>query len=172
MAHTNEDGGAVVVVAIIGETKILLIKETTKPEPHYWKFVSERLKNDRFGRLEPILNGLRAGVAEEAGLVLEARFENDEVREIIDPRVKAYRQLLRSHVLPHPRPHRRHFWGVCVSDALIEQLSGKNLTGDVNEEIVTQAFSLQELEKMVDFLPGHRKLLEELKEAMRKEAAC
>lgn len=156
-------GGAVIVVALIGETKILLIKETTKPLPHYYKLVSETLLDG-----EPILNALCRGVAEEAGLKeLETRMLNDQVVEILDPRLKAVKMLIPSHMLMKPTPHRRHFWGLMATDELIMSLSGQHLTGDVNEEIDTMAFDLSELEKMVDLLPKHRELIQNLLQPAR-----
>lgn len=151
-------GGAVIVATIIGETKILLIKETTKPTPHYFKLVSETLLEG-----ESILNALCRGVAEEAGLKdLKVREVNGQVVEIIDPRLKAARQLIPSHMLMKPSPHRRHFWGLVTSDEVIMSLSGKHLTGDVDEEIDTMAFDLSELDKMVDLLPKHRELINQI----------
>jgi ADP-ribose pyrophosphatase YjhB (NUDIX family) len=157
--HTQHvRGGAVIVAAIIGETKILLIKETTKPTPHYFKLVSETLLEG-----EPILNALCRGVAEEAGLKdLKVREVNGQVVEIIDPRLTAVKQLIPSHMLVKPSPHRRHFWGLMTTDEVIMSLSGKHLTGDVNEEIDTMAFDLSELEKMVDLLPKHRELINQI----------
>jgi ADP-ribose pyrophosphatase YjhB (NUDIX family) len=146
------------VVAIIGETKILLIKETTKPLPHYWKLVSETLLQD-----EPILNALNRGVGEEAGLKdLEVRELNGQVVEFTDPRLKAVRQLIRSHLVSKPQQHRRHFWGLMTSDEVIMSLSGKHLTGDVDEEIDTMAFDLSDLEGMMDLLPKHRELIKQI----------
>ncbi len=163
MRHIPNDQtqmGAVVVAAILGETKILLIKETTKPTPHYWKLISETMEPG-----EPILDALQRGVSEEAGLELEVRRSSDNtVAEIIDGRVKVAQQLIRSHVLEKPRPHRRHFWGILTSDEVVMSLSGKHLTGDVNEEIDTMAFDKADLEKMVDLLPRHRELIMQLKQ--------
>ena len=153
-------GGAVIVAAIIGEKKILLIKETTKPLSHFWKLVSETLLDG-----ESILNALRRGVGEEAGLNdLKVREIGGQVIEIIDPRLKAVKQLIASHMLTKPTAHRRHFWGLVTSDDVINSLSGKHLTGDVNEEIETQAFDLSDLEGMVDLLPRHRELIKQIPE--------
>ena len=163
MQHEQTDkvqGGAVIVAAIIGEEKILLIKETTKPLPHYFKLVSETLLDG-----EHILNALCRGVAEEAGLKdLGTRAPNGQVVEVLDPRLKAVKMLVRSHMLMKPVPHRRHFWGLVTTDELIMSLSGKHLTGDENEEIDTYAFDLSELEGMVDLLPQHRELIMQLKQ--------
>ena len=150
-------GGAVVVVAILGETKILLIQETTKPKPHYWKLIAETLEPG-----EPILNALWGGVREEAGLELSVRRLNGQVVEIADGRLKAAKQLLRSQWVQSHFPHHRHFWGLLTTDEVVQTLSGKHLQGDKNEEIDTMAFDLADLEKMVDFHPVHRKLIEQL----------
>ncbi len=153
-------GGAAVVIAIMGEKKILLIKETTKPRPHFWKFVGETVEPG-----EPILNALWGGVREEAGLELEARRVGGKVVEIIDPRIKVTRQLLPPHWVQSHTPHKRHFWGLMTTDEVVLALSGKHHTGDVNEEIDTLAFDLSELDKMPDFHPQHRKLIGELQRA-------
>lgn len=151
-------GGAVIVAAIIGESKILLIKETTKPTPHFWKLVSETLLPD-----ESILDGLCRGVAEEAGLVgLEGRKINDQMVKLTDPRLKVAKQLIPSHMVQRPTPHRRHFWGLLTTDKVVMSLSGQRLTGDTNEKIETLAFDLAELEDMVDLLPRHRQLIEQI----------
>lgn len=156
-------GGAVVVAAILGETKILLIKERTKPLPHYWKLVSETVEPG-----EPILDALQRGVGEEAGLKLEVRRGTDgKVIEITDQRLNAVKQLAASHMIAGKFPHRRHFWGLLTSDHVVMSLSGQQLTGDVNEEIETQAFDLAELETMVDLLPKHRELIQQLKQPAR-----
>jgi len=156
--HEKEQSpGAVVVAAIIGETSILLIKEVTKPTPHYWKLVSETVENG-----EPILDALQRGVAEEAVLKLEVRLANGQVVEIIDKRINVARQLVPSHMLWKPTTHRRHFWGLMTTDEVVQSLSGQKLTGDKNEEIETKAFPLAELGKMAEFrefLPHHDKLI-------------
>lgn len=150
--HT--EGGTVVIAAILGETKILLIKEITKPIPHFWKLVSETVEPR-----ESILAALCRGVEEEAGLKLETRQANGTVVEIIDPRIRSAKQLAPSHMVQGKYPHRRHFWGLLTTDDVVMSLSGKHLTGDVNEEIDTMAFDLFELEVMVDLLPQHREII-------------
>ncbi|MBI2030278.1 hypothetical protein HYT05_01505, partial [Candidatus Kaiserbacteria bacterium] len=55
-----------IVVATIGETLVLFILETTKPKPHYWKFVSERFNSD-----ESVLSALCRALSEEAGFEVE-----------------------------------------------------------------------------------------------------
>lgn len=159
MQHPTKQvpGGAVVIAAILGETKILLIKETTKPTPHYWKLISETVEEG-----ESILSALVRGVGEEGGFNLEVRTSGGQVVEITDQRLKAARQLVPSHLVPKPQPHKRHFWGLLTTDAVICSLSGKHLTGDVNEEIDTLAFDLSELETMVDLLPKHRELIKQV----------
>ena len=143
-----------VVAAIIGETKILLIKERTKPTPHYWKLVSETVEPG-----EPILNALWGGLREEAGLILNVRRINGQVVEIIDERLKVAKQLIPSHMVAGHFPHQRHFWGLLTTDEVVMSLSGQQLTGDINEEIETMAFDLAELEGVVDLLPKHRELI-------------
>ena len=153
------EGGAVVVVAIVGKTKILLIKETTKPLPHFWKLVSETVEPG-----EPILNTLWSGVQEEAGLELGVRREDGEVVDFVDDRADVV-EACPPHWVPHKyRPHTRYFYGIITSDAIIQSLSGQHLIGDENEKIETQAFDLAELEGMVDFIPKQRELIEKLRQ--------
>jgi ADP-ribose pyrophosphatase YjhB (NUDIX family) len=148
------------VAAIVGPTQILLIKETTKPTPHFFKLVSETCEPD-----EPVLNALWGGLREEAGLELSVERDGDgKVTRVVDERVSV-QELLSPHTVEGHHSHTRYFYGVVAkSDALIHSLSGKHLTGDKNEEIDTQAFSLRELEAMVDLLPKHRELILQLRE--------
>ena len=158
----HRPGGAVIVVAILGETKILLIQESTKPLPHYWKLVSETLGKD-----EPVLEGLCRGVYEEAGLQLQVRYGvHGTITEVIDPRVQCLKPLVPSHMLPSQIPHRRHFWGILTTDEVVMSLSGKHLEGDTNEQIDTMAFNLDELGTMVDLLPTHEELIQMMKRAV------
>jgi ADP-ribose pyrophosphatase YjhB (NUDIX family) len=150
----HRPGGAAIIVAILGETKILLIRETTKPLPHCWKLVSETLGKD-----EPILDGLCRGVDEEAGLRLEVRLTNGKVFSVTDPRIIVVAELVPSHMVPSEVPHRLHFWGLLTTDEVVMSLSGRHLEGDTNEKIDTMAFNLSELEAMDDLLPPHRELI-------------
>lgn len=151
-------GGAVVVVALLGETEILLIRETTKPRPHLWKLVSETAEPG-----EPILNTLWGGVREEAGFNMKARLnERGEVVGIIDPSVVAVKELAPPEWVSGRgvrAPHWRHFWGVLTTDHVIKRLSGKHLSGDENEEIDTQAFPLASLQTLPDLLHQHAEMI-------------
>lgn len=155
----RKPGGAVVIVALIGETKVLLGMEITKPLPHYWKFVGETVLPG-----ESILSALCRGVAEETGLKLEVRKDGDQVVEITDKRVIAVGQLLPSEDVASAVPHRRHVWGIKVSDGVIESLSGQRLQGDPNETIETGVFDRSTFDLMPNFHPAHRKLMERIKE--------
>ena len=149
-------GGAVVVVAVIGETEILLIRETTKPKPHYWKLISETAEPD-----EPILNTLWGGVREEAGFEMKAeRDEKGKVVKIVDPHVKAIKELAPPEWVSSGRaPHWRHFWGILTTDHVVTRLSGKHHSGDENEEIDTHAFPLAGLHTLPDLLRQHVEMI-------------
>jgi hypothetical protein len=144
------------VVAIVGETKILLIKETTKPLPHYWKLVSETMEPN-----EVIARAICRAVEEEAGLKLDIPPSSGgtTINLATDARVKGLTQFVPPHMVSGRFPHRRHFWGILTTDKVVMSLSGKHLTGDSNEEIDTMAFNIYELDGMVDFLPQHRELI-------------
>lgn len=163
----EQSGGAVVVVPIVGQTKVLLIEELTKPKPRYWKFVSERFDSD-----DILLDALVRGVAQEAGLSdlrVQLDHENKHVRKIVDPRVLWYGELAAPERLinehgPEPVHYRRYFWGIRTVDAVIESLSRKEyITKGERERIRTQSFYLGALNKL-RFLPSHRTLVERLAE--------
>ena len=151
---TYPPGGAAIVVAILGETKILLIKETSQLLPHYWKLVSETLNTD-----ESVLDGLCRGVDEEAELKLETLRVKGSVVKITDPRIRVVKKLVRSHMVATRIPHRLHFWGLLTTDQVVMSLSGKHLANAENEIIDTMAFNISELDGMRDFHPHHRELI-------------
>ncbi len=156
----HAESGAVVVAAIIGRSKILLIKEVTKPIPHYWKLVSETVEPS-----EPILNALWRGLGEEAGFVLDVERDGDGIiTDFIDDRISLHK-LLEPHEVQGWLPHTRHFYAAITSDELILSLSGKTLHGDKNEIIETHAFGISELEGMADFLPAHRALIQSIRKS-------
>lgn len=155
--HYN--GGHVAVAVIVGRTKILLIKETTKPTPHFWKFISETLEPD-----EPVLNALWGGLKEEAGLDLKVRHgPSGDVVEFVDERARVV-ELCEPHlVYSRGGTHTRHFFGVETTDEVVMSLSSQKLVGGYNEEIETQAFNIAELDSLPLFHPHHRELLRSIK---------
>ena len=149
-------GSAVVVIPIVGETLTLLIREGHK-SLKYWKFIAETVEEG-----ESVLDTLCRGVDEEAGLKLRTKSYEGHVIEIIDPRVAFVRSLISPCMVKSAFPHMRYFWGLSTSDEVISSLSGKHLSVDADESIYTQAFELSELERMSDFLPQHRRLVEQI----------
>lgn len=171
MPH-RQPGGAVVIVPIVGQTKVLLIKELTKPGIKYWKFVSETFESD-----DTMLDALARGVAQEAGLKdmhVQLDEENKHVSKIIDPRVLWYGQLAPPEELvndkgPEPIPFTRYYEGIRTVDAVVDALSGKtHTTKGEREQIETQSFYLHALNDPVfirnRFLPQQRDLLGKLPE--------
>ena len=171
MPH-RQPGGAVVIVPIVGQTKVLLIEELTKPEPRYWKFVSETFEPG-----DTMLDALVRGVAQEAGLTdlaVQLDHENKHVRKIIDPRVLWQGPLAPVEGLtndngPQPIPFKRHFQCLRTVDAVVDALSGKILvTKGEREKTRTQSFFLHALNNpdfiKNRFLPQQRALLEKIPE--------
>lgn len=153
--------GKVVMAAILGETKVLLIKEVTKPTPHFFKFPAETVEPG-----ESILSALKRGVEEEAGVKdLQVRYSGGDIVEVIDSRFKVVRQLMAPHWVHSHYYHKRYFWGLLTTDVFVKSLAGQHLFGDKNEEIYTAVFDLAELDKMMDFHPQHRELIKQLAHA-------
>src|SRR3989344_3360054 len=147
-------GGAVVVVAILGQTQILLIKETTKPLPHYWKLISETVEPG-----EPILNAVWGGVREEGGFEMKAEYDTGgKVIKITDPNVVQVKELNQREWGEGRIPHWRHFWGVVTTDHVISRLSGKRLSGGPDEKIETLSFPLARISSIPDLLRQHAEM--------------
>lgn len=165
MPHSHL-GDAVVVAPLVGETKVLLVEEYTKPEPRYWKFMSERFKEG-----DQVLDALVRGLAQEYGLkdlmvTLDSAGQRSHVRGIKDPRILDLRELAKPEMLTARyspfRRYKRYFWGIKTADSVIEALSDKTLRTPGEKEVLhTKWFYLGALDKL-NVLPDHRTLIERL----------
>ncbi|MSR70641.1 NUDIX hydrolase [Candidatus Kaiserbacteria bacterium] len=158
MVETSKhfEGGSVVVVAVVGQTEILLIRETTKPLPIYWKLVSETVEPG-----ESLLNAVIGGIREEAGFKdIAVEYGPDgKVKKVIDPRIKRVVEFGGREWIKSRYPHWRHFFGILTTDEVIKGLSGKYHKIDESEEINTQVFSLNSLHTLPDLLRQHAELI-------------
>ncbi len=161
MASKHYPGGSVVVVALMGETQILLIKETTKPAPHYWKLIGETVEPG-----ESLLNALIGAVREEAGWNdkngipnIGATYEGGKVTAVTDPRIKRIVQFGEKERVEARCWHWRHFFGVLTTDDMVKKLAGAHLSVDADEEIETQMFPLAMLETLPGLMRKHEELI-------------
>lgn len=156
--HSKQyDGGAVAVVALFSTERILLIREKTKPEPHYWKLLSETIEPQ-----EPILSAVWGALEEEAGMqkLRCIRDRDGEVIKIQDPRILNIRELLPKEWVKRTRkPHWRHIWGALTTNEVIMDLSGEFLNPEPDEELETRAFMLANVYNEEFLLPHHRDIL-------------
>ncbi len=164
MQYEQMVDGAAVVVALIGESNILLVRNMEHPDPK-WKLIAETNKPG-----ESILHTLVSGLEEEAGMEkIETKLGSDgKIVSFIDPRIKEVVQLGEPERVNSRIPHFRHFYGVRVADELIHELSGKvHLTEERNgegkiegEHLETKEFALVDLDDLgKDLLRQHAELI-------------
>lgn len=147
------EGGAAVLVAVMGETLILLIRETTKPLPHFWKLPGETVEKG-----EPIINAVLGAVREEACFadLCTGIDPSTKTLKANDPRVHAVKELAPPEWVESRRPHWRHLWGVLTTDEVIKSLSGRHFSHPTEkEEIDTGAFPLANFEYIPNIMRTH-----------------
>lgn len=149
-------GGAAVVIILFSPRKILLIKETTKPRPHYLKLPSETFEPG-----ESAMDALWAGLKEEAGFDVEVKRNKDgHIIAFTDPRVQKIQLMLPPEQVKSYHPHMRNVWGVLTTDEVIDSLDGQDLKPAENEQMTTHATLLSEVKNHPEIMPLHRELLQ------------
>lgn len=141
MHECTADRGAVLIIAH-SPSLVLLIKQIDHEEP-FWKFPG--------GKIEPgesVRHAARRELWEETGHLLPTK------------------RIIR-HVSQHERTLGRYVPHVCTvarTDAEIQQF--KSATDFEGTRIITRLFRLNELRRMVDFMPRHRPHLRHLDPAV------
>ena len=153
--HLRRPGDGVVIIALVGSTLVLLIKEITKPAPHFLKLISEKLHKD-----EPLKQAVCRAVQEEAGLENLQLYEREGgVLETADDRILSIEVLVQPEELLGRNPHWRYVYVLRCDDGLVASLAGKRLVGDADEIIDTYACKLHNLHMLPGILAPHRQLI-------------
>lgn len=141
---SKKDRGAV-IIAVFDEKsgKVVLVKEPSRPLPHFWKFPGGGIEEEDVDPQHPLDDHLAADAAakretkEETGLDV---------------------QVLRLGIMPK----KTHTMYLYVGLADFEQMAR---TGDDGE--IPQAFSVTEIEALKNFMPNHRPILKMAIEKIR-----
>lgn len=163
MLHERVDGGACVIIALVGEKNILLIKDLSKIDPK-WKLIAETVKPG-----ESYLHTVLAGLTEEAGMkdIKTELGPDNKVARFTDPRILGVVQFGEPEYVRSKIPHYRYFYGVFTTDEVISSLSGEThhieeddgKGGRAIEHIETMHFPLTALESVRDLLRPHAELI-------------
>lgn len=163
MQHEQIVGGKCAVIALYGDTKILLIRNPGRPD-WKWKLLSETNKPG-----ESMMQTLVSGLDEEAGFkgIKTELGADNKIARITDERIEKVGQLGEPEYIRSRKPHDRYFYGVKVSDKLIHELAGQRITieeddgqgGTEVEDIETAAFPLAMLDGIENLLRPHAEMI-------------
>jgi ADP-ribose pyrophosphatase YjhB (NUDIX family) len=172
--YEQVEGGAVVVIALISKSKILLVKNLDHPEPK-WKLIAETVKPG-----ESILNTLKYGLEEEAGLenIKTELGQDGKIAKFTDPRIIKVVEFGEPEYLEKVRvKHYRHFYGVLASDELLNSLTGERRHTEENdgnggtevEALETGTFPISMIGDMPGLLRQHSELIRSIPERVERE---
>ena len=164
MEYERVEGGAAVVIALVGKTKVLLVRSRNHPDPK-WKLIAETVKPG-----ESILNTVKYGLEEEAGLEnIKTELGLDgKIARFIDPRILKVVRFGEPELMVKAKfKHWRHFFGVLTTDEVIHQLSQADRFTEESdgrggfevEALETMEFPLSGLSDMVGLLRPHAELI-------------
>jgi hypothetical protein len=149
MSISQHEGGSVALTALAGKTLVLLMKEISKPAPHFLKVSSETMEPG-----ESIEHTAISGLMEEFGMRdLKTEVTGGLITKITDPRIASFEEVGERKWIEARRSHWQHrFLAVARDDDVIRGLADKLIVvkqdSEPDERIETTAKTYAELDEL------------------------